>query len=249
MSQSLIPTPMTFALDFEQAMDRENPRSLINIVPTHIEKALSAIPKNFFEMSLEELSEKAAKGVKEETLELLRTSWWIEYNRCQKTQTRFNAANVYGGITLAGDFKSAYVGNSFRLLFMITPPVDYQVHQHRILTLAHQQEIEILKMPHMKAVYSKDGEMIGEEIDTKLLAVKQKIGETMRNRLQGMPINRTMQVNQNFNGPIPDGVKGGARPLEQMDESELRDYISELKGEKGIQGNAPRFKDVGETGE
>lgn len=239
---------MSFALDFEQALNRDNPRALINLVSSRVAEHIAAIPKTLFEMSVEELRAKSTFRKDDENIELLRTAWWLEYNRCQKTQTKFVLANVYGGITHLSHFMKEYVGNSFNLLYIMTPPVDYQVKQHHILNLSFDQEIKILKMPFMKAVYNKDGDMVGEEVDTKLLAVQQKIAESMRNRIMGMPINRTMQVNQNFNGPIPGdgGVAAGVKPLEQMDESELHDYISELKGEKGIEGSSPRFKDVGE---
>lgn len=238
---------MSHAMDFDQAFNRDNPRALINIVPSSIEKCLSAIPKNLFEMDVEDLKKQVFKHGKSEQVELLRTAWWLEYNRAQKTQTKFNLSNVYGGICYKNSFMNDYAGNSFKLLYIATPPIDYQVQQHRIMNLSFEQEIRILQMPDMKPVYDKDGNMIGEEIDTKLQAVKQKVADSMRNRVMGMPINRTMQVNQNINGPLHgSGPQGPGKAMEAMDEDELRAYVEELKGEKGIEDTAPRFKDVGE---
>jgi hypothetical protein len=237
---------MSHALDFDQAFNRENPRALINIVPSSVEKCLSAIPRNLFEMDVEALKKQVFKHGKGEQIEMLRTAWWIEYNRAQRTQTKFNLSNVYGGICYGKSFMTDYASNSFSLLYIITPPIDYQVQQHRIMNLSFEQEIRILQMPVMKPVYNRDGDMIGEEVDAKLLSVQQKIADSMRNRVMGMPINRTMQINQNFNGPMQSAPGVSGKPMEQMDEAELREYVAELKGEKGIEGAPSRMKDVGD---
>jgi len=239
MSQQLVPQQLSHAMDFDQALDTDNPRSLINIVPGNTAKAILAIPGEAYELSVEDLKKRVTKNKQDdENLELLRTAWWLEYNRAQKTITKFNMGNVYGGICYKANFLREYIGNSFNLLYIMTPPVDYQVQQHRILNLAFAQEIAILKMPHLKPVYNKEGEMIGEEVDSKLLAVQQKISDSMRNRLMGMPVNRTMQVNQNINHNSSDAPSFGGKPMEKMDEAELQAMVDDLKGENGIDNNS-----------
>lgn len=243
MSNPLVPATLSFNFDFDQAYDRENPRALVNIVTKAVAEKMNAIPKQFFEMPIQEVAKKTTIEI--ENLDLIRTAWWMEYNRAQKTQTGFNINNVCAGICYKREFMSKYIGNSYNFLYIMTPPVDYQVHQHRIMEVGYKMELDILALPNTKPIFAK-GVQIGEEVDSKLLTVKQRIIDAMRNRVLGMPINRTMQVNQNFNSPMPGNNSqfGGLKPLEQMDEGELREYITEMKGEKGIENSNPRFKDV-----
>jgi hypothetical protein len=225
---------LAHSFDFDSARDRDNPRALINIVPTVAANALRAIPDELFDLSLPELK---AKIGEDDIIDMLRTSWWIEYNRAQKTNTMFNLSNVFSGLTWGSKFANKYLGNSYKFLYIITPPVDYNTQQHQILNLALEAEMKVLKLPIMKAVYNKEGAMIGEEVDSKLLAIQQKIAENVKNRIMGMPVNRTMQINQNFNTNTnaPSSPFGeGTKPIEHMDETELQEYVDRLKGEKGL---------------
>jgi hypothetical protein len=107
----------------------------------------------------------------------------------------------------------------------MTPPVDYHVMQHNILSMSLAQERKIMELPVMKAVYNKEGDVIGEEIDTKLLQVQQKISENTKNRLMGMPVARSMQLNKNINQNAPSL---GVEPSDispDMDEAELQAFI------------------------
>jgi hypothetical protein len=237
MTQSLVPQQLSHDLDFETAKDFSNPRSLINILPSAAANALQAIPKDLFEMSLGEVKKIAQKNLddcEEFTLDLLKTAFWLEYNRAQRTSTAMRLFNISNGVMSPSRFAKVILNNSFRMLYIMTPPADYMTQQHHILNIAFENERKILSMPFMKAVYGKDGEVLGEEVDTKLIAIQQKISEVMRNRVMGMPVNRTMQVNQNFNSNSSAVPGMGGKAFEQMDESELRHFIEASKSEQGI---------------
>lgn len=230
MANSLVPTSLNHSFDFEAAKDESNPRSLVNILPMVASNAVKAIPDELFAMDIDQLKKRAVgQRGKSEEIDLLRTAWWIEYNRAQNTATRFMMCNVYNGITYSAHFKKDFIGNSFRLLYIITPPVDYAVQQQNILNVALAEELRILKLDIEKDVFNKDGDVVGKEVDTKLLAVKQKIADSVKNRVMGMPVNRTMQINQNFNsnGPVNTNRNGAAKVFEQMDEAELQAFIDE----------------------
>ncbi len=232
---SLVPQNMAHSLDLGEAFDSSNPRSLVNITSSVFSKKLKAIPSSLTELDLSELKEKclSMKGSKndENELEMIRTAFWIEYNRAQRTGTNITMSNIFGGLMGQKAFDMRYADNSFRLLYIITPPVDYQVQQHRILDISLEQEKKILSMPIMKKVYNKEGDIIGEEIDTKLLAVQQKISEAIKNRVMGMPVNRTMQVNQNINQNVSQSGPSTGMPSVEMNEDELKDFISRMRGD------------------
>lgn len=224
---------LSAGFDLESALDSDNPRSLLNILPSSVTQYLKAIPSNLTEMSIEELRKAAiGKHGSAEMLDMLRTAWWVEYNRAQRTKTNFKLANVFNGLVGAKGFHNDWISNSFRLLYIITPPVDYQVNQHRILEMAFAQEMKILSMPVMKMKYDKEGNPIGEEIDSKLLSVQQKIGESIRNRVLGMPVQRSMQYNQNhnFNMGAPSG--GATANISEMSQEELQEYVDRMTRER-----------------
>lgn len=213
--------------------------------------ALCAIPSHLFEMDALELQEKikridGADGLN--NADMMRTSFWLEYNRAQRTQSNLQLNNVFSGVMFAASFNNKYLKNSFRLLYIITPPVDYQVHQHRILTMSFEQEQKILQMNVMKDVYNKDGDVIGEEIDTKLLSVQQKIAENIKNRIMGMPVNRSMQINQNFNSTGASYKSDVPEFNTDTDPDELQSIIDQLSGEKGMSPDNKEANVIDTTG-
>lgn len=245
---SLVPQTLTHEFDYDSARDLSNPRSLVNILPSVAAERVLAIPQSIYESDVNYLKRKFKD---DKNIDLLRIAWWVEYNRCQKTLTAFHLPNVYGGLMGGSLFKREYLNNSFKLFYIMTPPVDYQVQQHHILNIAFEQEMKILSLPALKTVYNKNGDPVGEEVDSKLLAIQQKIADSMRNRVMGMPINRSMQINQNFNNNVPSYNSptlgdGGSKALEAMDETELQQYIESIKEEKGLSDkpSVPLLKDV-----
>jgi hypothetical protein len=229
----MVPVLNSHALDFDQAFDESSPRALINIVPTFVQNAMRAIPKDLLNMDLDELANVKAVKDRFEKLEMLRTAFWLEYNRAQKSQSMMNMSAVFASICMSGDFRKHYVSNSFCLLYMIVPPKDYTVIQHLVLQRSMEMELKILSMNVMKPVFDKGGVQVGEEIDPRILAVQQKIAESMRNRLMGMPVNRSMQINRNYNtgGEMPNGTGPN---LNEMSTDELEGYVEQLKKRHGV---------------
>lgn len=232
MANHMIPVLNSHALDFEQAFDLANPRALINIVPTYFQNAMKSMPAELLEMGIEDLEK--MKPIQEvvDKLDMLRTSFWLEYNRSQKTRTPMSMYSVFSGICYPADFKKYYVSNSYKLLYIITPPKDYTMIQHIILQKAMDQELRILRMPTIKPIFNKEGEQVGEEVDSKLLQVQQKIAESMRNRLMGMPVVRSMQINQNFNH---NQAADSAGPnLSELTQDDLQKLVDTLKKKHGV---------------
>ena len=169
--------------------DRSNEGSLINNVPTYVEKALECCPDELLELTEVELEDKiGAKDVL--NIRRLRIAFWNEYDRAARTSQHLKMPNVFAGVCSQGYFRKYAVGNSINLAYMLTPPVDYKVAMEEMVYLAMKHEREILT----SSIINQDG-----EIDARLAGVKQKIAESVHNRAKGMPIHRTQSINQNLN--------------------------------------------------
>lgn len=194
--------------------DRDNPQSLINICPSFISNAIAVIPDFIFELPFEEIRKKSLskpKGiddnniVTEDTLRRLRTAFWLEYANAFNTGRKMMAQGMFNGICQIGYFAKHIAINSFRLAYVVTPPLDYIVRLEEMLDLGLEQTRDILQSEHLVPLRNKEGELIYENgqlvmvLDPKIALVKQKITEDLHNRRRGMPIHRTQSLNRNIN--------------------------------------------------
>jgi hypothetical protein len=182
-------------------IDSDEEKSVYNLVPASIQKALDSIPPAVWEMSFSDLSRKAKPSVE---LKKLRLSFWLEYERAVRNGNDINFNNVSKGIMNPKHFMETLGSDFYRCAYIMTPPEDYRVNLEEMLTLALEEERKILEQPLInKQVYiSKKGEIIEKEVfDTKLGDLKHKIRESLYTRIFGAPVQRTLSrnINQNYN--------------------------------------------------
>jgi hypothetical protein len=222
--------------------DESNPTAVINLVPGVMAKGLKAIPEYVFDLSLEDLE---AKATPTEALRKIRIAFWLEYERAHRCGTLVNMTNVYKGICSQSYFFKILITNSFKLAFILTPPQDYRVQMEEMLELAIRAERTVLETPikQVRIITNKNGEQKSVEVtDSALAMVHHKIRESIQNRLQGMPVHRSMQINENRNftsnaptdgGSLADGFDQAQ--LNGMDAGALSDLVKELKAENSGQ--------------
>jgi hypothetical protein len=217
--------------------DESDARSIVNLVPTSMSTRIKAIPETFFDLGEDEL-EKLAKITEPERK--LRIAFWLEYERAQRTGTVMAMTNVFKGLMHARAFTNGFITNSYKLAYLVTPLEDYRLALEDSLRLAIHREKEVLKIPvvRKRITTNRHGDVTEVEIvDSNLALVQHKIRESIQNRLQGMPVHRSMQITEtrsvNSNSSIMDGgaFDMGAEALGKMSEHELRDLIKKLQGE------------------
>lgn len=160
-------------------IDKENPRAIINIVPAATKRAIETIPDAAWEMTEKELKEASGSN---HTVDLIRISFWREYDRAQLAKKNIVISNVYGGVCGQQTWVQRIQANPLKLAYVLTPPTDYTLKLEAALTLATDQILEILSLPNTR----KDGSP-----DAILGGVKHKIWETLLDRVRGAVVTRS----------------------------------------------------------
>jgi len=167
------------SLDVNPITDRSNPRSIINLVAVKTQEAIENIPSQVWDMSEKELKK---AGDVTHTVDLIRRSFWGEYDQAQVGKRNIVTTNVYAGICSQNYWVQRIQGNPIRLAYVLTPPKSYQNRIEVLLDIATDQILEILELPNTK----KDG-----TADPMLGNVKHRIWETLLNRARGSVVQRS----------------------------------------------------------
>jgi hypothetical protein len=170
--------------------DEQNPFSLVNICPAVISETIHVIPEEYFDLSEKELE---AKAQAKELEKKLRTSFWLEYARAVRTNSKMLAANIHAGICPTTQFRN-FCANSFKLLYMITPRPDLNVELEDLLFIATDEMRLILGHPNINS----DG-----KIDHKLLALKINLWDKLANRRRPPPASKLEVESKHLHALIP----------------------------------------------
>lgn len=197
--------------------DKDDERSLVNIATSIVGNAITAIPDDIFLLGEEQLRKSANVQLSEERL---RVAFWVEYERAQKTNSKMNMNNVYMGIVTKKYFYTYIVGNSLKLAFMCTPPIEAQIALEELLLFGIEQMRSIMALPHI----NEKG-----QVDSKLVHVKQRLFEDIANRRRGQVIQRVEVKSKSMNYNVTETRDTKALSMEEI-ESELK----ELEGGKKV---------------
>lgn len=172
--------------------DRKNPRSLINIVPSHVGEVIQAIPDELLSMSDDELKSMGKISMDDERL---RESFALEYFHCQNRQKSMMMTNVYGGVCTPEYWKRVALRNSFKMAYIIRLPTDHQLDMRSLLTKGLGEMRKILDM-----------DMIDDKgrPNFKLADVKRRIVEMTLIQTYGYGVQRIENSNLNINKTITE---------------------------------------------
>ena len=209
----------------DEVFDKQNPKSVYNMVPGSIRKNMDEIPEHLWMCTIKEL-----ESVNEDITPIdrrLRQSFWVEYDQAHKSNRGMMISNVIRGICSRTLFRSHIIARPHRLRYMLEPPEDYKITMQELLQDGMDQLREIMKLPLIS--YDFNGNQIN---DAKIAAVKLKAVEMLYNRLQGMPINRSMQITQNTNfNHNSNGPTQSVPDFSQVkDIEELEKMVTRLEG-------------------
>ncbi len=160
-------------------------------LPFPIEEKLKSIPKELLDLPFEEIEKKCGHNI---DLRRMRVSFWIEYDRAYRTQTAFSLANVFKGIMTGQGFQKHIISNTYKIIYLTTPPPSYQVIMEELLHFSLMLDREILALPHI------DDE---GKVDTKLLTIKHRVAQAVHNRVKGLPVNRSLMFTKDVGEDEP----------------------------------------------
>lgn len=202
----------------EQEPDKVEEANVISRLPSWVAEPAKAIPSSVHDMSESELAKAAQPDI---TAERLRVAFWGEYDRACKTDTMMSMTNVYAGVCTKRYFENV-VNNSFKLRYLCTLPIDYEVG------LAEATNYGLLKMREILALPVKDAD---GKVDSKLIQQQREIWMQVQERHKGSIIKRfdintkKQSVNLNLN------QHAGSQPPRPQTLEELRNQLAELEGD------------------
>lgn len=167
--------------------DKDDPKSVVNLCPSVVAEKIMAIPDDIFLLGEEDLKKAANAQPSEESL---RVAFWEEYKRAERTGSRMNMTNVYAGFVTKRYFQTFVVGNSYKLAYMLMPPMEIQIALEEIVLLGLKRQKEWLSQP---LIDSKGN------LNVKLGLVQQKITEDALNRRRGHVLRQTEVTTRNTN--------------------------------------------------
>ena len=210
----------------QDIIDRENPFSVYNLCPQSVKDGIDNVPEYLWLLTPREM-EKEYEGDLTNVDRMLRHSFWLEYDVAQKRGRPMVMENVFRGVCSRSMFDKFISKTPHRFAYMLKPPENYRVALEEILELGVRELREIIKAPiHF---FDKKGNKL---TDSKLAGVKVKIVEALMNRLQGMPVHRSMQVTENVNRNYnhnSDG-DGGVDFSSIRDVERLEKLVNQLEG-------------------
>lgn len=161
----------------------ENPKSVIRLLPTAIQKTAIEAAQNeteLFKMDEQTLYKtlREKKLIPTATDHQLRYRFWIEYDLCQtENKTGINMSPVFANIMDKDTFYKEYLPKSYKIAWLLCPPIDYVAKAKEALDYGMGQLREILSIPN----YDESG-----KLNTTLASLKLKIVTMLDNRVNGM---------------------------------------------------------------
>lgn len=155
-------------------------KNVLEMVPQGIsdayEKARQKEP-HLFEMDETTLFQALRKSGRQPspTDNRIRLSFWLEYERSKDLSKKMAIQNIFGGICYKSYFYEAYLKETSRLAWMLTPPVKYLLKMEEALDFGIDRLRDILAVPAVN-----DG-----VVNVKLAELQAKIVWMVEQRVMG----------------------------------------------------------------
>lgn len=124
--------------------EKDDPRSLINILPKRISEAVEKLPEALL---LEDLGSLRRKVRPDSMLNMLRYSFWREYDFAQDNLLDMDISRVTAGICDASLFYHRVVKSELILAWVMHPPSEYMLMMEESLMVGVERLREILDAP------------------------------------------------------------------------------------------------------
>jgi hypothetical protein len=250
-------------------LDRENPHSLINLVPDLVAKEMEKLPDDLLLMTEEEF-EKQHKP--DDLLFRLKLKFWDEWQQClMGFKHQINLGAITYGICTKEYFYKVVIQNQEYLAWVIMPPTDYATAMQEVLYRGMARLREAVSLPFVQkipkfyrgepVVDPKTGEPLYEtKIDRGVISEIRQLVTLLSDRVHGAVVQRAeireLRLQANVDGSekqILDKVMPqSALPMLSDDEltniddqlKYLDDVIPEIKEEDGRREEESRIIDT-----
>jgi hypothetical protein len=168
--------------------DRNDPRSLINLLPREAKEAIPDVPVAYLYMSERELAAEVRPSVR---VRQIRIAFWKEYDAAQASLSRMTIAGMQQFLDgLPSIHVRQALTSPITLSFIICPPASYDNMLEESLARGLSRIQEIMDLP----LHNNDG-----EVDHKTVELILKATAFIDMRKNGMPTQRTEQTIKQLN--------------------------------------------------
>jgi len=220
-------------------LDRENPRSLVNICPEVLKEFVTAIPRDTFLWTENKLTSRAKPDF---TSKCLRIQFWQEYVRAQDKLANMVFSNIIRGITHKDYFLHLAKTRPIEFAWICIPPKSYDIVQKQILEESLEKMREITQKDLVDIVIEektdKDGivtKKTTRKMNTAAIAELRKTTEMLQTRVLGS-LTQKMQHEHSV-APKALAEKGpglvSINAMKDLDEAIEADVLDASPPEKG----------------
>jgi len=202
----------------------DDPRSFRNLLPEKIVSAALEVPGDVLELTDFRLKEEIGKD-NAVTVGRLRESLWFALLSAQRRGQKVNQREIYWGITSASAF-SWHLKYPYRVALMLRPPISYDVALKEALNESVEQIRDILVQPHI------DPKTGG--VDSKLADIKRRLFENLSDRVKGMPIQRTENLNVNKEIGIGESFQDAMPTTAEDIDAKIRELEKDISDAKDV---------------
>lgn len=217
----------------EDFLDKDNPKSVYNMVPESVQEGMEAITTDLLYMTPEEMEKQwpdddpTIKSITS-VVKKLRFAFWEEFHRAHNNNIGIQVSKIVQGVCSRSYWRDKVAPVPHRLAYVLKAPDNYKFSLMEIHELGLRQMKEILEAPNWTV------DKFGNQIfDSKLAKVKQVIWEKAADRIWGGAVHRSLQVNENFTRELGSG-QGAQAAVDQlpdfskMDPKKLEDFVEKL---------------------
>lgn len=228
MSEEIAPPKESVAVSI--LGDPKDPRSLHSMLPEQfVNKAFTITDEHQAMTDFQIL-----KPLKKETQVLvsrLREALWLQIYAHSNHGGQITMRSVYHGVCTHRSIEH-HLNDPTKIAYILRPPADYQLCLQEMLTFSTEQIRDIMSQSHIDPETG--------ALDPKIADVKRRIFENIADRVKGMPIQRTenlnvnkeIGVNQSF-GEVMDTVNATEADLDKK----LRELEKDLGDVKDVTPN------------
>lgn len=211
-------------------LTEDDPQSIYKLVPEWLADKIRKIPKEYWDLSTEDLRRKVRPG---KVVETLRYSFWLEYNATVfQGKKGIVLQRVYGPICTDVYFGNEVCNSPLLLCWMLHPPQNYTNCLEALLDHSLERVREIVNLPIVDEETKK--------VDHKIAKMIIDIHDKLQDRLKGTVVQRLETKNMNLNLN---------RPVTEITEEQLDRRLKELqRAERNLLGELAR-ESSGETTE
>lgn len=223
--------------------DPQSQRSLVNLLPEEMAVQLKRVWEgehgSLFQLNDNSLvAEMCRSGHAPTPLDhILRVRFWLEFNRCQDQdwqRPKMDLPLVLGRDISREKFYKFYIHDDHRLVFLLSPPVQYRQALEHALQISTARLIEFLEMVRVFDPGTRDARPVAVD---KILRIHEMLSKKIENSVVRGGENKK---GQGAKAIIPDPPSGVPLSLEEQLEQALKRNAelerlksSELKKETG----------------